>query len=393
MRTLDPHTGGPGLAIRKIVAGQVARGHRVSLLATTVQAKTPWAPRDEYVKQMQSDRAFDGAEVHQGTAFGRGRLWMNYAFSPECRRWLRRRLADRQSAPDVVHIHEAFNHITCITAATARRNSVPYIVRPAGSLDDMCVAMGHHRLKQAFLWLSLGKAMRHAARVQATGLPEAEQLRRWVPSERIRVVPHGVDVPHDDPARLRPLLLAEFPQLRGKRVLLFMSRIHPIKRLGLLLEGFGRVHHDCPDLALLVAGQDRGDLAAARAAVQRLRLENAVVFAGFLQGELKQGAFAVADLFVLTSLHENFGMAAVEAMASGLPVLVTPGVASHVYVDQSRGGMTVEENAEAVAAGIREILAGDPAGMGRRGRDYVEEHLSWPAVLDQLDRLYRECLR
>jgi len=117
-----------------------------------------------------------------------------------------------------------------------------------------------------------------------------------------------------------------------------------------------------------------------------------VVFAGFLEGEAKQEALAGADLFVLPSIDENFGIAVVEAMAHGLPVVVTPGVAAHVYVDQSGGGLTVEGTVESLAEGMRKILNGDGPAMGRRARAFIEQYLSWPAVMRQYDQMYRDAI-
>jgi alpha-1,6-mannosyltransferase len=86
-------------------------------------------------------------------------------------------------------------------------------------------------------------------------------------------------------------------------------------------------------------------------------------------------------------------VAVVEAMACELPVLVTPGVAAGQYVEVSGGGLVVQGTAEALALGIRRILTSDPRQMGRDGREFVEQHLSWPAALAQLDELYRELVQ
>ena len=119
---------------------------------------------------------------------------------------------------------------------------------------------------------------------------------------------------------------------------------------------------------------------------------HSVVFAGFIQGEFKHGAFAAAELFALPSMHENFGIAVVEALAYGLPALVTPEVASHVYVDRSGAGITVEGNTEAIADGLKKLLEGDGSEMAGRGRPFVEQNLSWSSTVEQLGEVYRECL-
>ncbi len=101
----------------------------------------------------------------------------------------------------------------------------------------------------------------------------------------------------------------------------------------------------------------------------------------------------MADVFVLPSRDENFGMAVVEAMAHSVPTVVTRGVAAHEYVDASGGGVTVGDTADALAEGIRQMLAGDRAKIGTRGRDFVESNLSWLAVGRQIEQLYSDVQR
>lgn len=378
--------------MRCIIREQVRRGHQVCVLTTTVQSAAPWQPSESYLRQMQTDSAFAGAEIHLGAAYGRGRLWTNYAFSPDCSRWLRRRLSDPSQRPDVIHIHGVFSHLTSAAAAWARRRSIPYLVRPAGSLNAKCFHMGNHQLKRAFTKLFLRKDLQRAAFVHATSPSEAEELRRWLPTEQIRIIPHGVDAPSCDLPAASDSFLSRYPQLRKRRVILFMSRLVAKKRPELIVEALHHLRFKYQDLALLVAGNDAGHVAALRRAVRRHRLEESVVFAGFLQGELKHGAFAVADVFALPSIDENYGMAVVEAMAHGVPVLVTRGVATHVYVDQSESGITVEGTSQAIAEGLRRLLDGDLEAMGRLGQEFLRQNLSWPAITDRLDELYREML-
>lgn len=390
--SVDPRSGGPTYVVRKIVRGQVRAGHQVSLLATTVQSAEPWAPADEYKTKMLADPDFSGAEVYLAAAYGRHRPWSRYGFSPQSARWLRRRLSDPRLAPEVIDIHGVFSHVTSQAARQARRHSVPYVMQPFGALDARLIRTGRRRLKGAFTRLFLEEDLRRAACVHPASLHEAHSVRRWVPDKHIQVVPHGVDLPPAGTAQRRRSLFASFPQLRGKRVVLFMSRVTPKKRPELIVEAIARLRPQYPNLALLVAGQDDGHLAVLRAAAQKHGLAGSVVYLGFVQGELKRAAFAVADLMALPSIDENFAVAVIEAMAYGVPALVTPGVAAHVFVDQSGAGLTVEGTAQALAQGMRKLLESDRARLGRMGRQFVKQHLSWTAVIRQLDRVYRDAM-
>ena len=385
---VDPRSGGPSNVIRNLVREQVARGHEVAVLTTTTQTSEPWAPRDEYVRKMLAEPEFEGAEIVIAPAIGRRRPWSRWAYSRSGERWLARRMRDEARRPDVVHIHGVFSHITTRAAAWARRCGVPYIVRPAGSLDRACFEMGHHRLKYLFSQVFLRKDLEHAAAIHVTSQAEAEELAEWVPAERIVNLPHGAHVPRFDRQKAKEDFLAQFPQLRQRRIVLYMSRITEKKRLELLVEAVAQARQHIPELCLLVAGHDAGHLPVVREAVARCDMESACVFTDFLDGERKLGAFAASDLFALLSIDENFGVVVVEAMAHGVPVLVTSGVASHVYVDRAEAGMTIDGHPEEAAEAIRQMLEGDLLAMGERGRQYVEDHLSWASIAQSLDDVY-----
>jgi len=321
IHSVDVRSGGPSHVIRKLVREQVRLGHQVSLLATSVQSAQPWEARESFTQRMQSDLAFEGVEVYLGAAFGRRQLWSKYAFSPDCARWLRRRLADPDQSPNVIHIHGVFSHLTSTAAACARRYSIPYVLRIAGTLDSKCLRMGHSRLKSVFTRLFLRKDLQRAACIHATSHSEAEELRHWVSKDSIRVIPHGVDVPDFDYSEARNEFLNRFPQLRGKRVILFLSRVVAKKRPELIVQALDELRPRHDDVALLIAGYETGHMAVLKASVQRHNLQQSVVYAGFLQGKQKRGAFAAASMFILPSLDENFGIAVLEAMAHAFPLL------------------------------------------------------------------------
>lgn len=388
IHSLDPRSGGPSHAIRQMCRAQTAAGADVALLATTVQSSEPWAPRDEYVERLHQDPAFEGVDLAVEAAYGRRGPWHRYAYSPDSRRCLQRRLRDIERRPDVVHIHGVFSHITHSAARIAKACGVPYVIRPTGALDPACFESGNRWLKRAFTRIMLQRDMREAAFVHATSDAEGNAMRAWVDADRIRVVPLGIDVPSYDRSAAAERLRETFPQLRGRRVVLFMARVHPIKRAELLVEALALLQGEFPDLALLIVGQDSGGMAAVQAAIDRHALSERVILAGFLEGDRKIAAFAGSDLFALPSKHENFGVAVAEAMAHALPVLVTSGVASHVYVDECGCGVTVEGSAPAIADGLRRLLASDPATMGARGRDFVARRLAWPAIERELTALY-----
>ncbi|MGQ0633595.1 MAG: glycosyltransferase [Planctomycetaceae bacterium] len=389
IHSVDPRSGGPSHAIRELVRAQSAAGHEVALLATTVQSGEPWAATNDYVCRIAAEACFLQTELKLAGAYGRRPPWSRFAYSPESRRWLHERLQCERTRPDVIHIHGIFSHVTTLAARLAHRDQIPYILRPTGALDATCFQSGRKHLKQLFARLVLQRDLERAAWVHATSAAEADALGHWVAPERIRVVPLGVAVPTLDRAQAAEVLLQRYPALRGRKVVLFMSRIAPKKRPELLAEAVTLLRDELPEIALLIAGHDAGGMATLKEAIARRRLENHVMLAGFLEGLEKRSALAIADVFALPSLDENFGVAVVEAMAHGVPVLVTRGVASHTFVDDSGCGATVDDSVAAVAQGLKTLLAADRNDLGNRGREYAARRLAWPAIVSQLDELYR----
>jgi glycosyltransferase involved in cell wall biosynthesis len=279
-----------------------------------------------------------------------------------------------------------------VASRLARRHSIPYLIEPYGMLDAVLFKLRSHFLKKMYMRFVLQDSMRRAAWVHPASDHEVVDIRLWAPAARIKVIPHGADIPDFNAAEAARGFLAKFPQLEGKRVILFLSRVASKKRPQWLVEAVARLRTEHPDLVLLLVGGDGGHMKVVDDVARRLGVEDRVIDGGFLEGDMKHGAFAVAEVFALPSIDENFGIVVAEAMAHGVPALVTPGVASHVYVDACGGGITVEDNIESVVDGLRQLLAADGKAIGEKGRRYIEQNLSWESIARQIDSLYQEAL-
>ncbi len=393
IHSVDSRSGGPSAALRATVRYQRATGHEVHVLATTAQSAEPWASETEFRHAIVSDPDLGDGVTTLLHAWGRRGLWSRYAYTPAARRWLLRRFGDCRTRPEVVHIHGVFSHLTTAAAHLCRHMNIPYVLRPAGSFIPVCFKMGRSGLKSLFLHLFLKRDLSRAAAVHATSSVEAYSLSRLVPRANVVTIPHGVSLPNTDGDDLARMFYSRHPHLFGTTIVLFLARVHPIKRPSWVVEAVARLASAFPDLFLVAAGNDAGAMAQVQETVRRLQLGDRCLFPGFLRGEEKEQVLAAADVFVLPSISENFGVAVVEAMAHGVPVVVTPGVAAHEYVDAAGCGFTVEDSIEAVAEGIRKVLQSDRDELGRRGREYVARHLTWPVIVGKLDELYRKVLR
>jgi glycosyltransferase involved in cell wall biosynthesis len=182
------------------------------------------------------------------------------------------------------------------------------------------------------------------------------------------------------------------PELQGKTVFLFLSRLTEKKGLDLLLPAMARIRATRPGVMLVIAGGGAPDLVdSLRSLARASGVEDCVVWTGFLQGQEKTEAMAGSDVFVLPSYSENFGVAVVEAMSLKLPVIVTDQVGIHQEVAAHQAGLVARCEVQSLASVLGQ-LADDPAGraeMGRRGAALARTEYSLEAVCARLLGLYR----
>lgn len=234
--------------------------------------------------------------------------------------------------------------------------------------------------------------LNHAAAIHYTAEEELQLAMDCDIAAPPVVVPLGVDatiyerVPHER------LLSGRFPEIVGKKVVLFLGRLNFKKGLDILAAAFDLVRKDRPDVHLVIAGPDNEGYAwRVEKWVSAAATAGAVTFTGMLEGDEKLAAFREAAVFVLPSYSENFGISVVEAMACGVPVIISDKVNIWREVRQSGAGMVTRCNAEEVAAAILEILADEQRArmMGCNGKDLVQKHYTWTAAAAAMEGVYQ----
>lgn len=272
--------------------------------------------------------------------------------------------------PDLIHLHGLWSPFLAVAALVARTNKVPLLISPHGCLDPW--ALNHKRKKkQLALMLYQWWVLRAAAMYMVTSEPECGSVRRLGLNQPVAIVPNGVDVPVHLEARRRA----------DVRTLLFLSRLHPGKGLLDLVEAWATVRQ--PGWRIVIAGGDEG---GHRAEVESLIYQKGLAsdfsWVGFVNGDAKQACFAQADVFVLPTYSENFGIAIAEALAHGLPVITTtgapwPGLLTH------RCGWWVEPGVPGITSALTQALACSPDelnAMGQRGRQWVADRYAWAKI-------------
>jgi glycosyltransferase involved in cell wall biosynthesis len=292
---------------------------------------------------------------------------------------------DAFANPDVIHdngIWLPYNHAL---ASHSRRTGVPRLVSLRGMLEPW--SMRHRAWKKQIAWtLYQRRDLATADHLHATADQEAENLKPFGFSVPVTVIPNGIDIPAHG---------RDWPTAEGQtRKALFLSRIHPKKGLPLLIEAWARIAPS--GWVLDIAGPDEnGHQAEVQRMIDARGLSDVVSFVGPLHGRQKDAAYQSADLFVLPTYSENFGMAVAEALAHGVPVLTTTG-APWAALKTHRCGWWVEPTEEGVTEGLREALstpATTLAAMGVSGRQFASASFSWDSVARDFVVLYEQITR
>lgn len=381
VRDMHPREGGPPRVVAGAAAALAHQGHDVTIFAT-MRAGEEGEVRAAWRELAAAGVALRLFPASAPRALGGSRA-LAAAVGGEIDRF------------DVAHLHGVWDQCLIAIGHAARGARVPYLVSPHGMLDRWSMARSRWK-KQLVLRFGGGRRFLAGAVALAYGTAdeagEAEVL--GLPGTPL-VVPNGVDPAllgeRDLAARAR--LHAALPQTAGwSRTVLFYSRLHPKKGLDLLVDAFAEIAPAFPGAGLLAAAipQDAVYGDAVRAQAAAAGLGDRIIVTTDFAGPDSRYLLDAADLFVLPSHQEGFSMAIVEAMARGLPMLITD--RCHLPEVESQGaGRVVAPDARTLAGGLRALLALDDAAlaeMGGRGAALVAERYTWPQIALRLGAAY-----
>ena len=372
--SISPRRGGPGVAALEMAAALRQQGVEASLLTTNDDGPGLLAdlPLGRWIDQ-------DGVPL---LAFGR---WnppiaplREFAVAPALSQWLGAHLRDY----DLLHIHALFSYPSTSAMAQARAAGVPYVLSTIGQLCHWSLARSSRR-KRWMLRLIERRNLDGAAALHVTTDAERDQSADLGLAAPAVVIPLGVHLPPEGA-----------PQAQsgaGPTRFLFLSRIHPKKQLEQLFAALAQVPGDW---TLQIAGEgDPAYVASLQRQADQLGIASRCQWLGFLAGEAKWQALAAADWFVLPSASENFGIAAIEALAAGLPVILSPEVAVAELLSSSGAAMICASEPQVLAATLERALAKPTPSQRQEARRLAAERFAWPAIAGQLQSAYGEVLR
>jgi len=377
---LAPRYGGPAKACVEMARAVARLGHEVKIYTTNQDGP------GELAVPLGRPLIQDGVEIRY------------YPIQPP-RFWgtswpMARALAGGIREADLVHIHSLYLFHDLIAGHYCRSYGVPYLVRPHGTLDPYLYR--RHRWRKYVMEAAFeNRNIRRAAALHFTSEEEERLARPHIGDVPGVVVPLGVDLREFQdlpaPGRFRE----RFPEIGHKEIILFLGRINFKKGLDLLVQAMARVLRKRRDLHLVVAGpDDDGWGARVKGWLQQEGIADCATFTGMLLGEEKLAALRDARIFVLPSYSENFGMAVIEAMACGLPVVISDQVNICREVEAAGAGLVTPCEAVQTATAMLELLDNpELAGrVGQNGIKLVREQFQWTTIAITLEKTYKKII-
>lgn len=287
-----------------------------------------------------------------------------------------------------VHIHGLWETSTRVAAQMARRLGKPYVVSAHGMLEPWALRNKGFK-KRVYAALIERANLQGASCLHALTEAEAQDYRRFGATGPVAVIPNGVTAPE---SATPEAFFRAFPQTRGRRLLMFLGRLHFKKGLDLLVPAWAALARRSPDALLVIAGPDSENTqAATQKLVNEHNLADRVLFTGMLHGDMKWSALAAAECFLLPSYSEGLSMATLEAMSLGVPVIIT--TSCHLpEVRRTGAGWEIEAALADLMAAMEDLLNATPernAERGSQGKRLVRERFSWEHVGVQMAELYR----
>jgi len=371
----DPKGGGPIEAVKSIAKAMYARGHSVELATLD-------APGNGFLN-----------DIHEPVyALGPGRG--KYGYSSRFQNWIQTHAREY----DVVVVNGIWQFNSFSVWRALRGSETPYFVFTHGMLDPWFKR--HYPLKHLKKWLywpwAEYRVLRDSAAVLFTAEDERILAREsfWLYRCTERVVQYGVEPPPVDMAQGKAAFFNKFPELEHRRLWLFLARMHPKKCGDYVIRAFAELKNSDPSLHLVMAGPDDSDCARDwKLLAENSGLRGRITWTGMIAGPVKWGALYAAELFVLPSHQENFGIAVVEALACGVPVVISKRINIWREIVSANAGIAGDDTLAATTAALREFDSLDTEArlaMKQNAMRCFDKHFVISRTVDRLLEIFRE---
>lgn len=315
-----------------------------------------------------------------------GRWWGGLSWSPKLREILERDIYQI----DILHNHSLWMLPNSYASQLGRRTGKPVLFTIHGTLEPW--ALSHSRWKKQIVgrWFQF-RDLRSANCLHVNSHRELQSVRDRGFRNPVAVIPNGINLHEFETLPERDVFFQRHPRLVGKKLLLFMARLHKKKGLEHLLQSWANLTSDFSDWHLLIAGPDDGYQNSCEEMIARSGIGNSTTLLGSLHDQDKLAALAAADIFVQPSYSEGFSMSVIEAMTCKLPILISPGC-NFPEAAQAGAGFEVAADCVGTSSGLRRLMEMSTANrraMGELGRNLVEREYTWDRVAESMLKVYR----
>lgn len=382
IKSLAPRYGGTSIAIKSLCRELARRGHYVAIFTTNKDGRyLQDVPLGRYVEE---DSYLVKYFPVQWPRF--------YTVSVP----LARALRNETKEFDIVHISTIYNFHLPVAGYYCRKFNIPYIVHVHGVLDPFL--RKHHRFRKWVYHKALLKRdLDSAAAIFYSTYEEMVLVKPIGIRPPGVIIPNGIDPSEFDNLPSFGSFRCQYPQLKDKKIILFLSRINYKKGLDILAQAYGEVLQRRGDIFLVITGpaDNKRYVKKVKGWLKKEQAFNQTIFTGMLTGKEKLAVLRDSDVFVLPSYTENFGIAVVEAMASGLPIIISNKVNIWREVAQANAGRIIDCDSTQLAQSIIELLDNKNlrCEMGQKGVRLVNSKYTWPKVAEQTIGVYQDILR
>lgn len=340
-------TGGPAQQLHKLALSEKLLGHQVAVITTTsnlkenislpVHNESGWVDEDGIPTYYFERKSF--------------LLPHTFYFSPRLPKFLSSQIHQY----DIVIVHGIWTYFDWIGSIICHKYDKPFLIYTHGSLDTW--AIKYHGLKKNIYWKFVEKKIfSKSDGIIVLNDNESEELKNFGIQKPIYKIKTGLLFPvprHDEPDKILDEYLSDHSL---QQYILFLGRLHPKKGIDLLIEAWSKIYSNYPEFSLIIAGPDEGNyLSTLESIVHKFHISDKVIFPGLVTGDIKTSLLQRAYIFALTSYSEGIPLAVIEALAYGLPVLITPDC--HLpEVMSAKAGLIVEPDVIEIANGLKLLL-------------------------------------
>ena len=378
IRSLAARIGGPPMVAINVAARQIEAGHEVHLIFEDLGGELIDLPpplSEEHLK-MVPERTLASRIVDSDFA----------------------RVAEPViEDADILHVHGIWRRVPYRSMKFANMLGIPYLISPHGMLNKWALKQNPLRKKAAFL-LGTWNLMEQADGVHALSDYEQQCIENHRLRAAVEKIPNGIDLSEIHPLPDRGAFRKKYPSLKKDGMdlpfILFLARLHPGKRLDLLIDSFAMVIQNLPELRLVVVGPDFGAKSGLERRIDELGLGEKVILTGPIWGREKFEPLIDATAYCLPSDHESFSVAIVEALATGCPVIISE-ECHFPEVKTSRSGYVCRLDVEQLAKAMHAIVIDDRMRkqMSENARRLVEENYQWSTISEKLTAFYNQLIR